>query len=453
MTMQLYAIYSSTTLDFQANGYALLDGFYPETPDDGANSITDQFSVLITGSSATDLRSKIAAISLMLEHARRHKDDSSAAWLYFSPDDPDDPGGTIPEWMSKIVNGMVMYDANLDRNWRRSKAVVTIVIEHQPYWDSSIEVQVPLTNGNGKEVTTALTIYNHDDAGASPYHDNWVYIEDDAIEGDMPGNTRLELTNNYASNRLYTLWIGQNWTDPTNFTHILEGEASTSGTDISDAGCSGGYYMRSALASGTEADLFTWALDATFLNACKGGYFKLLARFYYAAPTSVKFRVKLNYAGTTIWQSGQVTLDTSRAYQIRDLLTLRLSPWLIGQADQRALTMTLTGQQSTGSSVNVDLDFIQVTPLDGWRMLECSGYGIVQNDRLIDDGINEVAYIDNGLGGDKAGYLVAYGNPITVYPAKQQTLYFLMHSNGGNTAEIARTATVKLFYRPRRRGL
>jgi len=89
MSMQLYITYSSITLDFMAGGYKLLDGFFPETPDDDAETVSDQFTVLIQGSSATDLRDKIGAISLMLEHARRHKDDAAAAWLFFSVDNTD----------------------------------------------------------------------------------------------------------------------------------------------------------------------------------------------------------------------------------------------------------------------------------------------------------------------------------------------------------------------------
>ena len=86
-------------------------------------------------------------------------------------------------------------------------------------------------------------------------------------------------------------------------------------------------------------------------------------------------------------------------------------------------------------------------------MLECSGYGVLQNSRMVDDGVNDVCYIDTGAGADKAGYLVPYGSPIELYPGKKQKLYFLMHSNIGNVAEIHRTASVKLFYRPRRRTI
>jgi len=447
MSMQLYIIYGSTTLDFQANGYKLKDGFFPETPDEGVESISDQFDILIRGSSGSDLRSKINAIRLAFEHAKLHKDDAQAAWLYFDVDSSGDA------WMSKIVKGLIMYDRNLDRNWRQNKIIVTVIIEHKPYWDAKNEVQVPLTNGNGTDILTGLTVYNHNDSDVGPAHDNWIDIAAADVSGDKPGRMRLEVLNSYATNRLNTLWIGHNITDPDNLVHIIEGESSTTGTQLGDSGCSNAYYRQYALPSGSEYSMFTWTLADTFLNACKGQYYKIMVRFFSTVPTNVKFRIKLIYEATTIWQSGQVSLDATRAYLIRDLFTLRLPPWLLGLTDLNALTMVMTGQQSSGSSVNVNIDFLQVTPLDTWRMLECTGYGVSQNERLIDDGLNEVAYIDNGSGDNKLGIIVGYGNPIALYPGKKQRLYFLMHSNIANAAEILRTISVKIYYHPRRETL
>lgn len=447
MSMQLYIIYNSITLDFQANGYKLMDGFYPETPDEGMESITDQFNILITGSSASDLRSKITAIRLAFEHAQRHKDDALAAWLYYDVDSSGDA------WMTKLLGGSVIYNDKLDRNWRQNKVVATIIVERKPYWDQLDEVQIPLTNGNGTNNTSGLTVYNHDDAGTSPAHDNWVSIAAADVLGDMQGPTRLEILHNYATRRLYTVWIGQNWTDPANFLHILEGESSTTGTETDDSGSSNGHYMRKSLSSGGEADMFTWTLSDAFLAACQGRYYKILVRFPGTPPQTVKFRIQLQYAVTHIWQSGQVSFDTSRALQIRDLFTLRLPPWLLGQTNLDELTMIMTGQQNTGYPVNVDIDFLQITPLDGYRMLECAGYGVTLNNRMIDDGFNGVAYIDDGSGGNRAGYLVGYGEQIKLYPGKAQRLYFLMHSASGNIAEIDRTIVVKLYHRPRRKTL
>jgi len=451
MTMQLYIVYGGITLDFQADGYEVLGGFYPETADEGMESISDQFQIRIQGSSSADLHAKINAIRLAFEHAKRHKNDAQAAWFYYEVDNSSNA------WMSKLLDGDVIYDSKLESTWRHYIVIATIIVERKPYWDAMDEIQVPLTNGNGTNNTAGLTVFNHDDGGgASPnHHDNWVEIAAADVLGDLPGPTRLEILNTYASSRLFVSWIGQNWTDPANFDHIIEGEDSSTGTPhAGDSSSSGGAYMESSLASGAEATMFTWALTDSFLNTCWGQYYKIIVRFKDSAPLfPIKYRIKLVYSGTTIWQSGQVLLDTTRGYSVRDLFTLRLPPWLLGQTNLTALTMIMTGQQNTGSPISVNLDFEQITPLDGYRMLECAGYGVVQNGRMIDDGLNEVAYIDNGAGDDKAGILIGYGNPIALYPGKKQRLYFLMHSSTSQLAEIARTISVKLFYHPRRRTL
>src|SRR4030043_651883 len=225
MSMQLYLIYGSTTLDFQADGYKLVDGFYPETPDDGQESVSDRFDILIKGSSPSDLHSKITAIRIAFEHARRHKDDAQAARIYYEVD------GSADAWMTKLLNGIVLYNKDLGRNWRHNSVIATIIVERKPYWDAKDEVQVPLTNGNGTNNTSGLTVFNHDDGGgASPNHpDNWVEIAATDVLGDLPGPTRLEVINTYATGRLFTLWIGKNWTDPAHFSHIIGGEGSPKG--------------------------------------------------------------------------------------------------------------------------------------------------------------------------------------------------------------------------------
>jgi len=345
----------------------------------------------------------------------------------------------------------VMYDRNLDRNWRQNKAVLTIVIEHKPYWDSSVEIQVPLSNRNGEDDLSGLTVYNHTDGDAG--HDNFVKIKAADVQGDLPGLTRLELVNNYSNinSRLSSVWVGQNWTDPDNFSHIIEGESSSTGTEGSAVDCSNGKYRYYACPSGYETDMFTWDLSAAYLDACQGSFFKILARFNGYIPLTIKYRIKLKFLLTTVWQSSQVTLDTNVAMLIRDLFTFRLPPWLLGQQNLMELQMVLTGQQNTGSPQTVGIDFLQITPLDGWRMMKTTGYGVIQNDRLVDDGVNEVCYVDDGAGAYKGAYLVVYGKPIELYPNKNQRLYFLQHSCYANAAEVNRTLSVKLFYRPRRR--
>src|SRR4030042_6061579 len=156
MSMQLYLTYGSITLDFQADGYKLIDGFFPETPDEGAESVSDQFSLLIKGSSGSDLHAKINAIRLAFEHAKRHKNDALAAWIYYEVDNSSDA------WMTKLLGGEIIYDRNLGRNWRHSSVVATIIIERRPYWDAKDEFQIPLSHGNGPDDLAGWSGYNDD---------------------------------------------------------------------------------------------------------------------------------------------------------------------------------------------------------------------------------------------------------------------------------------------------
>ncbi len=446
MAIQLSLQTKATSLvDLQSNGHAVLDDFNPGAPSDDTSEVVDQARILIRDTAGSTVDQKITAINNALNLAKIYYKSANQVYLHYAKN------ATDTAQRSLVSGGSVA----IERRWRRdSKAIINVFIQRAPWWEGA-ETQVPLTNANGTNDTSGLTVWNHDDAGTG--HDNYVQIAAADVAGDLPGATRLELTNTYASDRLYCVYIGQSWTDPANHVHILEGEDSTAGSDVSNATCSGAYYNRVALASGAEADLQIWTLSAAMLNACKGSFYKLLVRLpnASAAPlTDVRFRLKLQYtSNTTIWQSGQISFDTNRAYALRDMFTLRLPPWLPQQTGLAALTMVLTGQQSTGSSINVDIDFIMITPVDGWRFLEPIGYGVAQNSRILDDGIYSDLYVDDGSATGKVGIYVGYGSPIMLMPGKLQRLYFLMHANGSYTAEIARTISVKLYYRPRRRTI
>lgn len=153
---------------------------------------------------------------------------------------------------------------------------------------------------------------------------------------------------------------------------------------------------------------------------------------------------------TTIWQSERAKPSSLRSIAIRDLFSLRLPPWLPNSTSLDDINLVLSGYQVTGSPIDVKLDFLQLTPADGWRYLTPTGYGVPNGSRIMDDGILDELYVDDGSGSDKIGIYLGYGSSIYLEPNKLQRLYFLMHSNASNTAEIARTASVKIFYRPRR---
>lgn len=355
-------------------------------------------------------------------------------------------------WRSELLDGKILATNEFIKAERAlGTRYATITIQRTNWWEGA-EAQIPLTNGNGTNNTAGLNVYNcNDGTGSSPNKKhNYVAITGANVSGDLPGSTRLEMTNTYATNRLYFLWIGQNWTDPANFVHVLEAEGA-GGASTASALASGGFYSICSTTA-SEADALTWTLNAAFLNACKGNYYKAVLKIFGGDSRGFKFRLKVVWNGTVIWQSGQVQPDSSSSVCVRDLVAFRLPPWLpsLSSLDGVSLVLTL---QSPGGASSLWVDWLQLMPVDGWRSMAYVGYGCAQNKRIVDDGITDFLYQDDGAGATKIGNLVGYGSPIELMPGKDQRLYFMMHSWAGDAAEIDRVISVKLFYRPRRLSL
>ena len=177
-------------------------------------------------------------------------------------------------------------------------------------------------------------------------------------------------------------------------------------------------------------------------------------RFFYDGanfndPAKTWWRVKLDANSLPLYISGRTKPDVNYGLIIRDLVTFNLPPWLRGETNQMALDFVIQCQQESGSGYVLNCDTMYLIPADGWRYIQTNHY-VDTGERLVDDGINDTVYVDDGAGDDKHSACVGYGNAIMLEPGKLQRLYFLMHSTSAFTAEVDRYLTVKLFYRPRR---
>jgi hypothetical protein len=415
MTMQLYITYAGVTLDFNADGYTLLDGFYPDLKG------KDRFELAVAGSSPSDLDGKVRAINLAFKHAREHKRDSNGAYLYFSPDE------TGTAWRSRLSDGQAQLDPKLSLRRRASKAKVLVTLERKPAWDGPVTA-VSISNQHGSGIS-GVTVYNVQDAG----HDSFVDVAAGLVLGDLAGPARLELTNLYASatRNLSSVWIGQNFTHPADFDHALEGVVTSIDLD------------------NNETTLKTWSLSSAQLAAATGRYFKLMARFT-TSPPNAWLRLKILWKTAPVWETGYARVDPSYAWAIRDLCTFQLPPWLPGQTGLDEISLVLLGK-TTAAPVPVSMDWAQLVPLDGWYHVMPAGYGTPQAYRLVIDAADDLLYVDDGAGAHKAGiYLPGSGRPIHLEPGAAQRIYFLQHTDYSNEAYDAQSLSVKLFYRPRR---
>jgi len=442
--IKLSLTYESTTLDFQAAGCVVLDGFYPVTATSEEN-VVETFDILIIGSS-TELINWVRSINQAFDYARRRYDDNYPVYLNFALNQ------TLDAWRTRIVDGAILFNSKLDPNFRSGRLKATITIEHLAWWEGP-EAQIPLTNANGTNNTSGLTVKNCGDlTGTAPTkRDNTVNVAAASVIGDLPAATRLEITNTYndPSDAGHFL-LGHNvYSSPGSFAHILEGEDAATGTVLTNASYSGGEAMEFDWNDTAEALAYSWTLPTSLLNTLRGSYIRVLAKFSPAPSDSLWVRLRIKVSVTTLWDGSQVLLSSGG--EVQELATLRLPPYLLKTGNLFPLTLQMTVMNTfTGAHWTV-LDFLQITPVDSWRKLYSAGYYLPYLVKLVDDGIDGLIFTEDGTSG-KLGNYIGYNNPIKLIPGADQKIYFLWESASGTTWND-RTASVKLYYRPRRRNI
>ena len=424
----------------------------PETP-----TISETCNIRLKDGSVAANLDELRTLRKLCKQAKDAQVDANLGRVYLTFTEAS--GGTA--YRSELKQAVTPWDlSTLDYpHWTGDTQFATMSWERANYWEGP-EAQLALTNPNGTANTSGLRVYNCNDGtvvDSTYYQHNYVDVAGTAIAGELPSPTRLEMTNLHTETgdyKLAYLWIGQNWTNPSTFTHYYEFVA---GTAVADGDMGGGYFQQIGLNSGSEADIDTWTISAAQMAAAAGKYYKFIIHTWTAAPivhTSLRYRVRLEYNSWPIWESGYLSLDSSFGTSIRDLLAFKLPPWLNGLSNLGALDLVLRGYQASGVHKTVHLDYMQLLPLDGFRYIQAiSTAGAGTNERIVDDGIERYTYQDDGSGSDKRGFYATTGRAIHLYPGKNQRLYFMMHSTLLNESKVSRKISVKLYYRPRRLSL
>lgn len=408
-------------------------------------NVAESVPVALVGSSRAALVTAINSIETLFEQARVRQERGVGARVYVEYRKAD--SGDV--YRSEILQGTVepAQDTAGEMWWAAGAARAFVAWKRRFYWEGP-EAALTLTNSHGSG-SGGITVYNHDDSG----HDNYVAIAAGAVGGVIPAPAKLSITNSYnVASRLYNVYVGHNvWSNPATLTHILEGEAAAyaaGGADVASATCSGGYYKSVTWSGDSLTQANRWVLSTSLLNACAGGWFRLLGRFTYTDAT-VKLTPKITFPSgtplTVVGEAPEVTLSNS--YTLQDLGVLQIPPWLRGETDLYPVDLTLYGRRTGGGTFY--LDFLQLTPLDGYRVLIPRGYGAAYGITLVDDGPAASVYTTGWGSSYKTGHYIPTGQPVMLFPGKAQRLYLLgTHSSGGS--EIERTYTVSVSYRPRR---
>lgn len=451
----------TTTFSLTSGSDCRLLDYEPRTPDispqeaeslivDGGeildahiSNVTESGRYEILGESVEDLQTNIRTVERLFLQARERQKRKGGADRVYVTLEMDSEGLT---WRSEILFGYLTLAENAFEEWANFKVEVVITWMRRFYWEGEegyVTLRDPVTDTNVSEVEIAN---QHNGSNR-----NYVQVVGSSLGGSLPAACRIEFENAAGTSVGWNnVYIGHGiWCDALNFDHMLEGEDNETGggTDTSSATSSGGYYHALTWTGATtySAVKYSYTLSGTQLGYANGSYFRLLARFASSPNATTYVRVEITLGALSLFRSQEVKL---KGYGIEDLGVIQLPPSL---SDLSALTLAdlslyIYARDTVSGSLSID--YIQLTPLDGWRQWSVIGTSFPDGSKIYDDGLLGIAYTDDAAEG-VAGNIITKGQPILLWPGRNQRLYILFDEDNGG-APITRLSGVRIAYRPRR---
>jgi hypothetical protein len=445
MTNALSVTDGTTTLALSASG-CVLTKYMPKTAEfdaatQGYKDVTEPVEFLIVDASIALVQAKLAAIELLLQGARRAQNGlAPRVYLLFQA------GSDATALRAEIVDYRLELGEDAAVGLHQQRLECTLIVVRRFCWEWP-ESEIELSTSNQAAATGGRTIYNHDDGGAG--HDNWVQIASSQVTGAMPAACRVQIQNGIGAARTFTkIFLGLNaLSDPANFTHILEGESRLSGGTIVNDGTaySNGQALYIVVGSGVTPTTatFVWTLAAGLLQRAAGRPFRMLARFVGGlGSTTITPEVRAANGASVLWRGDPVSLPALYG-GITDLGVVPLPPGGYS-ANYGSLTLALT---FTGVAQRY-LDFLQLTPMDAFALLECMA-PCANGESVVYDGIERRHYVLSGS--NQLSYVAAGGGEILLLPGVTQRLILLEENGTGtNRGEIGDAFTVRVWLRARR---
>jgi hypothetical protein len=421
----------------------ILNHYVPETPKRVGpgvldfENVTESIEVTFSASTTAAALSALNYVERLLVAARLRQLSGLGNRVYLKYQ----PINDTTMWRSEVMEGSLRLGERAMTTFGQAVIEATITITRAPWWEGD-ETSVPLSNGNGSDNTSGLTIYNHDDADTG--HDNWVQIAANEIEGVLPTPVKVTLTNNTGASQDYRhIYMATNaFSDPANLSCIIEGESSVSGGTVASlAGTSGGQYLHSTL-PGTTYWHFT--LSTSLLTKMAGRFFRVLGNFISLTLSDVyaTAQIRDQYGLIILSEGEEVLLPTT------DLLAdLGALPFPPGGYNTNWAAQRLVIKLRSAAAVQVSCDFLQLTPLDSWRLLYQRGYQAINGSAIVDDGIEQLTYLQES-GKDEPIY-TTYGQPLYIFPSSNPQRLIILHDEVGSSPP-GNTFSMKVAYRPRR---
>jgi hypothetical protein len=278
---------------------------------------------------------------------------------------------------------------------------------------------------------------------------NYVDIAAEDLLGDLPAPALLQIENDTDATHMGRVYVAQNiLSGPADLIHILEAEDATNGApggDDMQGSSSQGYRAIVEWATDVEQLLLTFTIASAQALYCAGNYFRLLMRFDpYQDGVGFWYKVKIEAELITLWESEWVLAVDEES--LLELATVRIPPF-ITTGTPRDVKIKLYGKHPAGGAVTQYIDYLQLSPMDGWRALLAVENFCDHESTVVDNMIDNRLYVEDPAGESWCYYTSSA--PIYILPGVDQRFYFL-NTNDTFAAAISRRSLIKIIYRPRR---
>jgi hypothetical protein len=115
------------------------------------------------------------------------------------------------------------------------------------------------------------------------------------------------------------------------------------------------------------------------------------------------------------------------------------------------MDFVLYGCKSTAGAYTLDIDQVQFFPLD-YAANFLGFFSMSQGDTLIEDSFRGLSNVRYSAAGSEMVAHIRQGGPLLARSGAYNRLFLLL-GNTGNTVDIMRTATLRVYQRERRRIL
>lgn len=355
------------------------------------------------------------------------------------------PTAADSEWEARLLDGRVeLLGAGTAERGRGSQAIRLLLVRGD-CWQGTLTA-LPLSNPGGTNVTGGLPLFNHCDGDA--LHAN--YADSSGGQGSLPAPARVELIHDSGgADAITDIWLGAGALPLPD--GVLEGEAAESSLStliMDDASCSGAQYRRVSWSGSTQVDLLHWQLSSAWLGQAGGRPFRPLLRLANLFDFSdLRLSMQVRTAESILAESKAQTLPPG--VRLQELPPVLLPPWIPANDPPATLTLALIGRRPAGGDSTLDVDFLALLPLQGWRRY-WSLNGLPYGARLVDDPLDGRCVALHPQGGELAGH-VAQGPGLEVQPGQAQRFSALFATGSPAGMDISTQVKLKVSYRPRRR--